>query len=242
MEHICIICAIPQEIEPILRRFSPKKVANSSGFPVWQFQAFGNNITLLRSGIGIIKARKAAAAAAVLNPQMIISAGFCGALSPDTSIGEIFVAHSLFSYASGSITAEIVADPDLAAKIGKGAKKGTFITVAEITEKACLTSLFPATASAVLIEMESAAIAEVCRAHDIKFAAIRSVSDTAESDPCALFRRISNQDLSINIAKLLLSLIKKPQTLPALLALAKNSRIAGRSLAGAIEQALDRIP
>lgn len=241
MKHICIICAIPQEIRPILHRFPAIKVACITDFTAWRFDAFGNKVTLIRSGIGKSKAARAASAAAALNPQTIISAGFCGALSPEAATGETFLAEKLYSYSSGSITSEITPDLELAARIGAGVRKATFITSDEIIDKAHISRLLPDPADVNLLDMESISIAEVCRSHGIKFAAIRSVSDRAEYDPCKLFRRICDNGFNISMVKLTASLIKNPSILLELLQLSKHAGIAGKSLARAIEQALERI-
>jgi adenosylhomocysteine nucleosidase len=241
MGHICIICAIQLEIRPILKRFPSIGISCSADFPAWRFQAFGKNITLIQSGIGVNKAAKAASAAAALDPEIIISAGFCGALSPSTSLGEVFLAEKLYHCSSGSITRETTPDPGLAALIGTGLRRGTFITTDEIIEKSRVCSLLPDPAAINLLEMESSAVADVCRSQGIRFSAIRSVSDTADHDPCSLFRRICDSDFNISMVKVALSLIKKPATLSEFLQLSRSSAIAGKSLSEAVAYALERI-
>lgn len=241
MKHICIICAIQEESRPLLRRFPSSRVSTVADSPAWQFEAFGNKVTLIQSGIGVKKAARAASTAAALNPQAIISTGFCGALSAEAATGETFLAEKLYSYSCGSITNMVTPDPELAARIGAGERKATFITTDEIIEKAHLASLLPGPADINLLDMESISIALVCRNQGIKFAAVRCVSDPADDDPCRLFRQICDKEFNISMAKLLLAVIKKPATLPELIHLSKNARIAGRSLATAIELTLERI-
>ena len=225
----------------MLRRFPAIKVACITDFSAWRFEAFGNKVTLIRSGIGVNKAARAASAAAALNPQAIISAGFCGALSPEAATGETFLAEKLYSYSSESITGMVTPDPELAVRICAGLRKATFITSDEIIDKAHISRLLPDPAAVNLLDMESSSIAAVCRSNGIKFAAIRSVSDTAEYDPCWLFRRICDNGFNISMVKLTASLIKSPSLLLELLQLSKNAGIAGKSLARAIEQTLERI-
>lgn len=241
MGHICIICAIQQEIRPILKRFPSTGISCCDGLPAWSFQAFRNTITLIQSGMGVNKASKAASEAAALNPELIISAGFGGALSSSISLGEVFLAEKLYSYSSGSITCETTPDPGLGALIGTGLRRGTFITTDEIIEKNRISSLLPDPAGINLLEMESSAIAAICRSRGIRFSAIRSVSDAADHDPSSLFRRICDNDFNISMAKVALSLIKKPSTLSEFLQLSRNSAIAGKSLSEALAYTLERI-
>lgn len=240
MKHICIICAIREESRPILRRFPSSRLSSVTESTAWQFEAFGNKVTLIQSGIGINKAARAASSAAALDPQFIISTGFCGALSPEAATGETFLAEKLYSHSCGSITNLVTPDLELAARIGAGIRKATFITTDEIIEKPLLASLLPDPGDINLLDMESISIALVCRNHGIKFAAVRSVSDPAGNDPCRLFRQICDKEFNISLARLLLAVVKNPATLPELVILAKNINIAGRSLSLAIEQALER--
>jgi len=191
--------------------------------------------------MGVNKASKAAYAAAGLNPEIIISAGFCGALSPSISLGEVFLAEKLYSCSSGSITRGTTPDPGLAALIGTGLKRGTFITTDEIIEKSRICSLLPDPAAINLLEMESSAVAEICHTRGIRFSAIRSVSDTADHDPSSLFRRICDSDFNISMAKVALSLVKKPSTLSEFLQLSRSSAIAGKSLSEAVAYTLEHI-
>lgn len=241
MKQICIICAIRQESSAILRRFPSSKLSVTADFPAWSFEAFGNNVILIQSGIGISKAAKAATTAAILAPEIILSVGFCGALSPAVATGEVFLAEKLYSYRSGEITGEIIPDNELAARIGAGLNKGTFITTAEIIEKAKVSLLLPEPAAINLLEMESAGIAAVCRNQSIKFAAIRAVSDILANDPCCLFRNICDNEFNISKTKLTIALARNPSLMPGLLILANNARIAGNSLAKAIESTLERL-
>ena len=241
MVKICIICAIDQEISPIVKRFPAKGIPRLCGFPAWSFQAFGNSVTLIRSGIGIRKAAGAALAAADLQPAAIVSAGFCGSLSPGVAVGEVFLAETLYRYSSGSLSCALTAGSNFTGSIGSGLRKGTFITSDEIIGKDRLYPLLPDPSAMNMLDMESFAVAETCYAHGIDFAAIRSVSDTADQDPSRLFRQVSDYDHNIRMAQVALSLIKKPSILPELLLLSKNAAIAGRSLAKAVEQTLERI-
>lgn len=240
MKQICILCAIRQESRPILRRFAAKRIFFAD-LPAWDFEAFGNKVRLIESGIGNSRAAKAASTAASLTPEIILSAGFCGALTPTVGTGEVFLAEKLYSYSAGKFTGEFIPDRELATRIEPGFKKGIFITTAEIIEKAKLSLILPEPAAINLLEMESASIAAVCRNRRIKFAAIRSVSDDLTNDPYSLLKNICDKEYNFSKIKLTISLAKNPFLLPGLLILANNARIAGKSLAIAIESTLERL-
>lgn len=240
MGHIGIICAIRQEISPLLKLFPAKRSACFADFPAWEFQAFGQSVSLLQSGIGINNAAGAAKAVAAINPDLIISAGFCGALTPEAAIGELFLAERLYSYSAGLLTPETALDQDLVTRIGAGFKRGPFITAAEIADKALLLSLLPEPAAFNMLEMESSAVATVCRKNSINFIALRSVSDTADQDPGRIFQQICDQEFDVRMAKVALSLVNEPALLGEYLQLYRNTAYAGSTLAKAITTILER--
>lgn len=241
MGHICVICAVQHEITPILKRFRATGISGSADLPVWRFQAFGNNVTLMRSGIGRYKACQAATAAAALAPGIIISAGFCGALSPEIAVGEVFLADHLLRYSSGSIDGRITPDIKLTDLVVTGLRSGTFITTDEIVEKSRINRLLPDPAAINLLDMESQAIAEICQSNSISFTAIRSVSDTADHDPSSLLRKICDNEFNISMPRVMLSIIGKPSILSEFLQLSRNAATAGSSLSVALAAVLEQI-
>ncbi len=241
MSHICIICAIGQEIRPIANRFQSKRVWLIADLPTWRFEAFGHQVTLIQSGIGVSNAAKASAAAAELKPEIIISAGFCGALSTEVAVGEVFLADKLYYYSSGSITAGCIPDQRLTAHIGTALKRCTLITTDVIIEKARINCLSPDPAAINMLDMESAAVAAVCRAKDMKFIAIRSVSDRADQDPVKLFQQICDDEFNVRIALVALSLIQRPSLLLHYLQLYRNTAIAGKTLSKGVAYTLEHI-
>jgi adenosylhomocysteine nucleosidase len=246
MGKVCIICAIHQESSPILRSFPGAKKSFVAEIPVWEIISGKRSLHLIQSGIGLNKAaRTARIAADLLRPDLIVSAGFCGALFPGLETGDIITAEKLYHYSSGIIpqdTAFDSAPPEPLILTGHGIRPGIFISTEDIVDKSLLVSHIRhlATPSTVL-EMESWSVSEVCRERGIKFAAIRAVSDSAENDPAELFRNICDNDFNISLPKLSLLLLRNPLMITHLFQLAKNARIAGRSLADAVHSTLEQI-
>lgn len=241
MSHICILCAIRQEIRPILKRFPATGVSRLNNLPAWRLQAFDTTVTLIQSGMGMVNASQAATAATSLNPAIIINAGFCGALSAGTAIGDVFLAEKLYHYSAGSIQQWLTPDYPPGKRIGTGLPMGTFITTAEIVEKARVSALLPETTAPYLLEMESTAVAQVCHDHDINFLAIRSVSDTADQDPGRLLQMICTNRFTVSAAQIAGSLLKRPAILAEYVRLSRNAAIAGKALSEAVAHTLERI-
>jgi adenosylhomocysteine nucleosidase len=224
-----------------VNRFQSKRDRLITNHPAWNFQTFGHYVTLIQSGMGVSNAERAATHAAALAPEVIISAGFCGALSTEIAVGEVFLADRLYGYSSGSITTGLFPDQELTAQIGTAFRRCTFITADKIVEKARIYSLLPDRAAINMLEMESAAVAAVCRAKNIKFIALRSVTDKADEDPSRLLQQVCDTGFKVRIARVALSLIKRPSLLPEYVQLYRNSAIAGETLSEGLSYTLEHI-
>jgi adenosylhomocysteine nucleosidase len=247
MRKVCIICAIHQESNPILRSLPRAKKSLIAGIPAWETVANGDSIHLLQSGIGLNKASRAARIAAdLLKPDLVVNAGFCGALFSGLDTGDIIAAEKLYHYSSGIISQDAALDlalPEPLQQAGEPAiRQGVFISTENTVDKYLLINHIKhlATPSTVL-EMESWSISEVCRERGIRFAAIRAVSDPAENDPAELFRNICDNEFNISPAKLSLYLLRNPSMTFHLIQLANNAKIAGRRLADAVQVTLRQI-
>ncbi len=247
MSRICIICAIPQESGPILRLFPGAKRTVIADLPVWKLESDSKSIFLLLSGIGFKKAGRAALLALdLIQPDIIINAGFCGALFPGLETGDIVAAESIYHYSSTTSAIEKSCDCELletARLSGQPLiRTGIFISTEEIVDKKLLINHlkdFPD--QPVVLEMESWSILNVCTERGTRFAAIRAVSDTAEIDPAGLFRDICDNSFTISFKKISLLLLKNPFILLQLLQLAKSAKAAGRSLAEALHFSLEQM-
>ena len=247
MSSIGLICAIPQESRPIIRRFPGAAKHRLAGIPSWSFRAGNNPVILLESGMGPTNAATAAAALIEsVRPDIILSTGFCGAFSRDIDIGDLVVAHRQYSYSSGTLTAED--DPDhyltgrLLQDLGSATSRpGTFITTDIFTSKNNISPLFPDTIPLPVLEMESASVIRACHAAGIRVAAIRAVTDTGDEDPSALVTELFGHDFAMNGIRGAITLLGKPWRLPRLLRLAGNARRAGNSLANALMYTLERL-
>lgn len=148
MKRTAVIFAVYWELRPLARRMGISFFRSLS-----QIVSLGDgNILLARSGIGAEKA--GGLAEDIINdfkPELMISAGFCGALVKDLKIGDVIVSdlkdRKLFCSPQPLFTCE---------------------------EK---TAVFQRE-GAIIVDMESGAVAEAARRHDIPFIAVKAISDT----------------------------------------------------------------
>ncbi len=152
MKRTAVIFALFWELWPFTRRlkipfykaFRPRIILDEKG------------IALVRSGIG--KEKAASATEKIINdfrPEMVISAGFCGALIEDLKVGDIVVSdltdRKVFCSAKPLFTCE---------------------------EK---TAVY-ADHKALIVDMESEGVASTASRHGIPFLAVKAVSDSLKDD------------------------------------------------------------
>ena len=78
--------------------------------------------------------------------------------------------------------------------------------------------------------MESSVIRTVCREHGLPSATLRAISDAADEDLPLDFNALLTSDQRISLTKLAGALLRSPRTVPELLALQRNTRLAARRL------------
>jgi len=154
-------------------------------------------------------------------PSLVILAGFGGALTPASGIGDVIVA------------------ADVSDETGKiwpshGTGLGRVLTVdrmiASIEEKLALGRRFQAT----VCDMESTAVAAVCAAKSIPFVAVRAISDTATRALPAILSDLI-VDGQVSPRKAAIALLKQPWRAVEFYRLARDTRHAAKMLAHALK-------
>ena len=250
---IALIAAMPEEIKPLLRRVGSYAREELGGFATCRFAIGTRAIRLIESGMG--PERSAAAARALIaavKPDIIINFGYCGSVIVGAKAGDIVVAERVLSFHGGSfrdrdgLAAGLTDDAIklLAEKCRKSAfqvSAGTFITAAEITGKRELVRLLPAGTVNPVLEMETAAVAQVAAEGNTPLIALRAVSDGAGEELGFTIEEFTDREMNVRVSKVLLTVAKKPWIVPQLLRLARNARIAGENLATAMLVLLENL-
>ena len=89
------------------------------------------------------------------------------------------------------------------------------------------------------VEMESGAIRTIAREKGIPSATLRVILDAAGEDLPLDFNRLMTPDMRVDPVKLGLFLAKSPGRIPSLIRFRKQTQLAARALARALERVLD---
>ena len=200
---IAIIGAMPQEVEILCSLMLEPKTTEIANCKIFEGKINNRPVAVLQSGIGKV----AAAMGTTLliqqfKPDMIINTGSAGGLDLNLNVGDVIISTEVrhhdvdvtaFGYEKGQLPANPAAflpneqlvevAKKQAEKLGLNAVSGlicsgdAFINGAD--KIAQIRADFPQVAA---VEMEAAAIAQVCHAMQIPFVIVRAISDVADNE------------------------------------------------------------
>jgi adenosylhomocysteine nucleosidase len=218
---IAIIAALRREIDELVSG-QPVQMRYLQG--VRSLTYVVGRVSFTCAGIGCGAATRAAdALIQELQPELIVSVGFAGAVDPALDIGSI-------------VTPSIVIDNRSGQTFSTARGKGVLVSavrMADAAEKVLLRQRY----GALAVDMEAAGVAERAHYHGIPFLAVKSVSDTAHTT-LPDFTRFVREDGSFATTSFLFYLIFHPTLWPAVRRLAADSATAARNLATSLGEFL----
>lgn len=200
---IGILVAMEEEIKRLTEEITDERISEIANQTFYDGLIHGQAVTIVRAGIGKVNASIATSLLIeVFDVDAVINTGAAGGIAEGLSIGDLVVADALtyhdadnrsFGYAYGQIPQMpeyFEADQKLGDKIEQAALKqkwdvqrGLIVTgdsfIADSEEIGKIKGFFP---SALVTEMEGAAVAQTCYQFGIPCSVIRAVSDTADEE------------------------------------------------------------
>lgn len=202
-EITVIIGALDAEIDEYLRSLEKHQKRTWKEFVFHEGQLAGKDVIIVKSGIGkVFAAMTTQKIIDTYNPKNIIFTGVAGGINQNYEIGDVIVAEDLVQHdfdvselgsPRGAIpntdyrffkTDEKLRNLALLSKIQQTVHKGRiltgdqFLTKKELNEYDYLTGELKGDA----VEMEGAAVAQVCVVNGVAFLVIRTISDKANDD------------------------------------------------------------
>ena len=176
------------------------------------------------------------------HPRAVIHIGFAGALSPRLRAGDVVLARAV-RFANESFDASKSSLFQIATQV-QGAHIGIAITLDEIVGEAAAKQKLAATLSGDEIgwvDMESAAVARVCREMDIPFLIVRAISDELAEDLPLDFNRCRAADGRVSTRRLMLAVLRRPRAIRGLLRLQRHAAMCAEHLAAFVQRLLPLI-
>jgi adenosylhomocysteine nucleosidase len=213
MSRVAIVAALEREVKPLVKQWRVSEKEHSGR----RFRFFErDDVVLVCGGIGAQAARRAAEAViAIYAPAVVYSVGFAGALEPGLKAGDVMQPAMVIDAGDGS-------------RVKLGGDNGTLVSfgsVATPAQKAKLRESF----GAQLVDMEAAAVARAAQARDVKFAAVKAISDEFDFEFPAM-ERFVDSDGSFQQTRFAAYTALRPWLWLRVRRLAINSNLASRAL------------
>ncbi|MFD1065336.1 5'-methylthioadenosine/S-adenosylhomocysteine nucleosidase [Oceanobacillus locisalsi] len=226
---IGIIGAMDEEIELLKQKMTDVKETEVANTSFYQGYLEGIKVVLLLSGIGKVNA---AMSTTILheqfNPDKIINTGSAGGFADNLEVGDVVISTEVlhhdvdataFDYVYGQVPgmpAVYTASSDLielanqiVLETGIQAETGTIATGDSFMQRKDQTAIvqerFP---DMLALEMEAAAVAQVCYQYQTPFVIIRALSDIAGKESSISFDDFLNKAAQ-NAAEVIIKMVQK---------------------------------
>ena len=211
-----------------------------SGLP---FKAFrvphpSHKLTMAETGIGVGNAARVLLHLLQADrPDAVLSFGYCGALSPEASVGDVVWASSVCLIEGQKV--ETLSLPDNRELFEKLAPRfpvraGTFITMKEWMRKRDIVPFVVPGTVLPVCDMETFGLAQLCDSRKLPFLALRAVSDDADTDLLFDPWSVCDRNGIYSAARAMRFFIARPHLLSHAIGLYRSSKIASSNLAQAV--------
>ena len=225
---IGIVCSLRIELAAFLDRCEKVKKYTGGDF-VFRGGRYDNiRIAVVETGMGYARARRATQALLDAHgPTWVISSGFSGALLPEMEVGNIGMADSIVDTHGHEMTFDLKVTEDRE----KGLYVGRILTadqmVRTVEERQRLAEQF----NSLAVDMESLAVAQVCRELKKDFLAVRTISDDMSADLPPEVLTVVGATGSLRLGAALGALWKRPGSAKDVLSLRGSAMRAADRLA-----------
>ncbi len=253
---IAVMCALRQEISPLLNCMNVTKEFKIDEAQYYQGDLNGQLLTIVQGGVGRTNAIKATRC--LLESEkidLLISSGVAGGIRQELKVGDLVVAESVgYSKQSDFNGMELQLESDyvcnkevvqfagqLKTDLGLKIHIGNLLTVDKVINEASTKKYIGDHNPYLAVEMESAAVAEIACEKGVEFAAIRSISDDVGDDLHLDYDNIISDEGKVKVAGVALEVLRNPKKLAVLRRLNRQTKMAAKSLADFIPKLIPLI-
>ncbi len=220
--RIAIVCAMEQEIRPLVKRWRKVRERGLTFFE-------SEKAVAVAAGIGSAPAALAAMTlVAREQASCLMSIGLAGALRSDLHVGDVLMPRKVINVATGRVFDTQNADAHAVVVSGK--------TIAGEDHKRELREKFKADA----IDMEGAGVASIADSCGLPFYAVKAISDEVDFAMPPLGNFVDAQGKLHMVAYALRALFKPAWWAPTM-ELARNGKKASLELAKAVEHQIEQV-
>lgn len=228
---------MPSELAPIVRRLGLTRTGEGRATR-HRGSVGGVDVVVIRSGIGTERARTAterllddsASDGAPVDHVMVV--GIAGGIGP-SRVRDLILPAAVRDHASGR---EFEPEPLAGARAGTGTivTSDEFLIAPDVVDRLVAQGV-------IALDMETAAVGEVCTTRGVPWSAVRVISDRADDHSDKSVLELANPDGSPNIGAALRFMLRHPNRLPKLMRLARDSKAAADAAAAEAARQIEHL-
>ena len=223
-----IVCALHRELAALLDRCEKVRKYTGGSFVFRGGRYDQVRLAVVESGMGFAKARRATQALLDAHtPPWVLACGYAGALRPEMKVGDIAVADSIVD----THGQELSVDLRMPTEGVKGLHRGRFVTSDEMVRTIREKQELAERHGAIAVDMESLAVAQVCRESGTPFMAVRVISDDLSADLPPEVLSVFGSTGTLRVGAIVGSLWKRPASVKDLWRLREQANFAAERLA-----------
>lgn len=229
---VAVVCALPMESDALEERLTDVVQLRGHGFLLRRGLLRDRHVAVVISGPG--RAAAASATEAFLQayrPQWLISAGFAGGLHEDLPRQHLLVAEMIGDLDGRWLPVDLRRFPPKLLDL-EPVHVGKLLTVDRIIRHEQEKRLLGVSHKALAVDMESLAVAEVCRRRETPFLAVRVISDAVDDELPADVDRLLQQKSKVGrLGAAFGAILNRPGSLKDMFQLQQAALAAGTRLA-----------
>jgi adenosylhomocysteine nucleosidase len=241
--HVGLVFALPIEAGGLVDRLSGAIRIEGSGFVAREGGLDGRRLVIVESGVGCAAARRATETLiAGHRPQWVISAGFAGGLHASVAQGDILLPDEIVDANERKLAIDFKVERETIAT-QRHLHVGRLLTADRIihdpAEKEALGRRF----GALAVDMESIAVAEVCRSEKVRFLAVRVISDTVGRElPKDIDFLVKRRTRAGRLGAAAGAILRRPSSIKDMWQLKEDALVASQRLAGFLAGIVGQLP
>jgi len=236
--QLLILFALPSEARPTIGILGGSERIHGLPFKAFCVDHPSHEITMAETGMGVENATGVFLHLLQTDkPDAVLSIGYCGALSPEASVGDVVLASSVCLIEGQNV--ETLSLPDNRELFGKLASRfpvraGTFITMKKWMKKRDIAPYVARGMMSPVCDLETFGVAQICRSRALPFFALRAVSDGADTEIFFDPWDVCDKNGKYSAARAMRCFLTRPHLLSHVIELYRSSKIASSNLAQAV--------
>jgi adenosylhomocysteine nucleosidase len=241
--HVGVVFALALEAGSFQDRLAGKIAVRGSQFTAWQGGLNGHGVVVMHAGPGQINAA-AATTALILGhkPRWVISAGLAGGLHPSVKRGDVIMPDFIMGEDGRRLAIDFHISHEQQSATA-GLHVGSLLTIDHVAFKPSQKRELGQRHNALAVDMETLAVAEVCRREKQRFLAVRVISDAVDDAlPADVERLMTRKTWARKIGAAAGTMLRRPSTAKDLWRARETALVCAKTLGGFLEGVIAQLP